>query len=114
MDQLGDVTLRAAAFDPATSLVFASNGDGTLTVVKEDGPDSYRVVQNAATQRSARTMALEMGKPLSQGAAEAEKCASVCEYYAEHAARMTAMDSATSIARSGASLSSRRSTPRCW
>ncbi len=49
----------AAAFDPATSLVFASNGDGTLTIVKEEGPDSYRVVENAATQRSARTMALD-------------------------------------------------------
>ena len=49
----------AAAFDPSTSLVFASNGDGTLTVVKEDGPDSYSVVQTVATQRSARTMALD-------------------------------------------------------
>src|SRR5437899_4149563 len=33
----------------------------------------------------ARTMALEMGKPLKQGEAEAEKCAWVCDYYAEHA-----------------------------
>jgi succinate-semialdehyde dehydrogenase / glutarate-semialdehyde dehydrogenase len=32
----------------------------------------------------ARTMALEMGKPLAQGVAEAEKCASACDYYAEH------------------------------
>ena len=32
----------------------------------------------------ARTMALEMGKPLAQGAAEAEKCAWACDYYAEH------------------------------
>ena len=31
----------------------------------------------------ARTMALEMGKPLSQGEAEAEKCAVVCDYVAE-------------------------------
>jgi succinate-semialdehyde dehydrogenase/glutarate-semialdehyde dehydrogenase len=32
----------------------------------------------------ARVMALEMGKPLAQGEAEAEKCAFVCDYYAEH------------------------------
>jgi DNA-binding beta-propeller fold protein YncE len=49
----------AAAWDPATSLAFASNGDGTLTVVKQDGPDAYHVVENAVTQRSARTMALD-------------------------------------------------------
>ncbi len=33
----------------------------------------------------ARTMALEMGKPLPQGVAEAEKCAWACDYYAEQA-----------------------------
>jgi DNA-binding beta-propeller fold protein YncE len=49
----------AAAYDPGTSLAFASNGDGTLTVVKQNGPDAYRVVENAATQRGARTMALD-------------------------------------------------------
>jgi len=38
----------------------------------------------------ARTMALEMGKPLEQGEAEAEKCAWVCDYYAEHAGRLLA------------------------
>jgi succinate-semialdehyde dehydrogenase/glutarate-semialdehyde dehydrogenase len=32
----------------------------------------------------ARTMALEMGKPVVQGEAEAEKCAWACDYYAEH------------------------------
>jgi DNA-binding beta-propeller fold protein YncE len=49
----------AAAWDPGTALAFASNGDGTLTIVKQDGPDAYHVVENAATQRGARTMALD-------------------------------------------------------
>ena len=34
----------------------------------------------------ARLMANEMGKPVSQGSAEADKCALVCEYYADHTA----------------------------
>ena len=33
----------------------------------------------------ARLMAIEMGKPLKQGVAEAEKCALACDYYADNA-----------------------------
>ncbi len=51
----------AAAFDPGTRLAFASNGrDATLTVIKEESPDKYSVVENAKTQRGARTMALDL------------------------------------------------------
>jgi DNA-binding beta-propeller fold protein YncE len=49
----------ANGFDPGTDLAFSSNGDGTLTVVHEDAPDKFSVVQNASTQRGARTMALD-------------------------------------------------------
>jgi succinate-semialdehyde dehydrogenase / glutarate-semialdehyde dehydrogenase len=38
----------------------------------------------------ARTMALEMGKPIVQGEAEVDKCALTCDYYAEHAGAMLA------------------------
>jgi len=49
----------AIAFDPGTALAFSSNGDGTLTVVREESPDKFTVVENVATQRGARTMALD-------------------------------------------------------
>ena len=38
----------------------------------------------------ARLMALEMGKPLAQGRAEADKCALVCDFYAEQAEQFLA------------------------
>jgi DNA-binding beta-propeller fold protein YncE len=49
----------ANGFDPETALAFSSNGEGTLTVVHEDGAGKFSVQQNAATQRRARTMALD-------------------------------------------------------
>lgn len=48
----------AAGFDPGTQLAFTSNGEGTITVVHEDTPDKYTVVQTVPTQRGARTMAV--------------------------------------------------------
>src|SRR5205823_1406152 len=55
----GDGT-DANAFDPATGLAFSSNGEGTLTVVHEDSPDKFSLVENVPTKRSARTMALDL------------------------------------------------------
>ena len=49
----------ANAFDPSAEVAFSSNGDGTLTVVHEDSPDKFSVVENVSTQRGARTMALD-------------------------------------------------------
>jgi hypothetical protein len=48
-----------AGFDGATGLAFASNGEGTLTVVHEDSPERFHVVSTATTKRGARTMALD-------------------------------------------------------
>ena len=50
----------AAAFDPETGFAFSSNGEGTLTVVHEDTPDRFSVVDNVPTQARARTMALDL------------------------------------------------------
>ena len=40
--------------------MFASNGDGTLTEISEDAPDTYRVLDNIPTQKGARTEALDL------------------------------------------------------
>jgi DNA-binding beta-propeller fold protein YncE len=49
----------ADRFDPDKKLAFASCGEGVLTVVKEDSPDKFSVVQNLKTERGARTMELD-------------------------------------------------------
>jgi WD40 repeat protein len=50
----------ANAFDPATEYAFSSNGDGTLTVLHEDSPDKFTVIDNVPTKKSARTMGLDL------------------------------------------------------
>ncbi|HJT72345.1 MAG TPA: hypothetical protein VJ731_19250 [Terriglobales bacterium] len=50
----------ADRFDPATKFAFASCGDGTLTVVHEDSPEKFSVVQSVPTERGARTMAIDL------------------------------------------------------
>ncbi len=50
----------AGAFNPKTQQIFMSCGaDGVLTVIHEDSPNKYSVVQNVPTAKSARTMALD-------------------------------------------------------
>jgi YVTN family beta-propeller protein len=57
--EIGD-GVDANGFDPGTGFVFSSNGEsGTLTVIHEDTPDKYTVVENVPTQKSARTMTLD-------------------------------------------------------
>jgi len=50
----------ACRFDEGTGLAFASNGDGTLTVIHEDSPDKYTLVGNVNTMRGARTMEIDL------------------------------------------------------
>jgi len=50
----------ATRYDPGTGLAFAScGGDGVLTVIKEESPDKFSVVENVPTEKGARTMALD-------------------------------------------------------
>jgi DNA-binding beta-propeller fold protein YncE len=49
----------ANAFDAETGLAFSSNGDGTLTIVRESSPGKFET-ETIPTQRGARTMALDL------------------------------------------------------
>lgn len=48
-----------AGFDPATGMAFASCREGLLSIIHEDSPDKYTVVDNVMTQFGARTMTLD-------------------------------------------------------
>src|SRR5438477_4412780 len=48
-----------AGYDAASADVFASNADGTLTVIHQDAPDRYRVVQTVETPPFSRNMGLD-------------------------------------------------------
>jgi YVTN family beta-propeller protein len=49
----------ATAFDPETKLIFNSNGEGTVTVIRQESPDNYSVVDTIKTLPRAKTMALD-------------------------------------------------------
>jgi DNA-binding beta-propeller fold protein YncE len=52
----------AAAFDEESGLVFTSNGEGSISVIRQDGADHYTSLVNIPTQSGARTMALDTRK----------------------------------------------------
>lgn len=49
----------SAEFNPATMEAFSSQGDGTLTVIKENSPSSFAVEQTVQTEMGARTSSLD-------------------------------------------------------
>jgi DNA-binding beta-propeller fold protein YncE len=48
-----------AGYDPAAADAFASNADGTLTVIHQDSPDKYHVAQTLTTPTGSRNMGLD-------------------------------------------------------
>lgn len=55
---LGD-RVDATAYDEQTDLIVSSNGDGTLTVVKQYTPDRYDIAQTVITPKGSKTMGLD-------------------------------------------------------
>jgi hypothetical protein len=49
----------AAAFDPATKLVFQSTGGGTVAVFHQDSADKYTLLENVVTNPGSKTMGLD-------------------------------------------------------
>ncbi|MDB6023872.1 MAG: beta-propeller repeat-containing protein [Verrucomicrobiales bacterium] len=55
---IGD-RVDANAFDPVTQLVFSSNGEGTVTIAREESPEKLTVIQTLKTEPGAKTMTLD-------------------------------------------------------
>jgi YVTN family beta-propeller protein len=49
----------ATAFDPQTKLIFNSNGEGTVTIIRQEDADKYSPVETVKTLPRAKTMALD-------------------------------------------------------
>ena len=49
----------AVGFDANLKTVYSSNGEGTLTIIKELSPDQFQVTQNLQTRKGARTLAVD-------------------------------------------------------
>jgi DNA-binding beta-propeller fold protein YncE len=60
---IGSVPIGAgpddSAFDPDTRRVYISNGDGTVSIIQQETPDNYSLLETVATAPGARNMALD-------------------------------------------------------
>jgi YVTN family beta-propeller protein len=48
------------AFDPKLKLAYSSNGEGTITVVRELSADKFELVENITTEPGARTIGIDI------------------------------------------------------
>jgi DNA-binding beta-propeller fold protein YncE len=49
-----------SAYDPETGLIYTSNSDGTVSVIQQESPDRYSVIETIKTAPGARNMALDL------------------------------------------------------
>jgi succinate-semialdehyde dehydrogenase/glutarate-semialdehyde dehydrogenase len=91
----------AAEIDAIVRAVHAAHLDWRRRSHDERAVPMRAVAQllRAKARALAELMAREMGKPLRDGIAEAQKCATACDYYAEHAARLLAREPVQTEAR---------------
>src|SRR5205085_1524320 len=47
------------AFDEKNNLIFTSNGDGTMTIVKEVSANEFKILETISTKASARTITMD-------------------------------------------------------
>jgi hypothetical protein len=50
----------ASAFDPETRNIFNSNGEGTITVIHQESPDKYSILETVKTLPRAKTVAFDL------------------------------------------------------
>jgi hypothetical protein len=48
-------------FDRTLRTIYSSNGDGTLTIIKEQSANEFAVIKNLKTKAGARTNAVDQG-----------------------------------------------------
>jgi DNA-binding beta-propeller fold protein YncE len=53
-------SVDATGFDPEAQLIFTSNGEGTISIIKQESPASYRKLPDVVTRPGAKTLALDV------------------------------------------------------